>query len=63
VEQAIDSFFKRTGDLLQAGLVFAGTTWLGLGVRGFALVDLAGVRRAQEGTRSRTRCLGTRAGF
>ncbi len=39
-KQAIDTFFTRTGDLLQAGLVFAGTTWLGLGVKGFALVNL-----------------------
>jgi AAA family ATP:ADP antiporter len=39
-KQAIDTFFTRTGDLLQAGLVFAGTTWLGLGVKGFALVNV-----------------------
>jgi AAA family ATP:ADP antiporter len=39
-KQAIDTFFVRTGDLLQAVLVFAGTTWLGLGVRGFALVNV-----------------------
>jgi AAA family ATP:ADP antiporter len=39
-KQAIDTFFVRTGDVLQAGLVFAGTTWLGLGVRGFALTNL-----------------------
>jgi AAA family ATP:ADP antiporter len=39
-KQAIDTFFVRTGDLLQAALVFAGTTWLGLGARGFALANL-----------------------
>ncbi|HSF19354.1 MAG TPA: Npt1/Npt2 family nucleotide transporter [Vicinamibacteria bacterium] len=39
-KQAIDTFFVRTGDLLQAVLVFAGTTFLGLGARGFALVNL-----------------------
>jgi AAA family ATP:ADP antiporter len=26
----------RAGDVIQAGIVFAGTTWLGLGERGFA---------------------------
>ena len=30
----------RIGDLLSAGLVFAGTTWLGLGTRGFAGANL-----------------------
>jgi AAA family ATP:ADP antiporter len=39
-KQAIDTFFVRTGDLLGAVLVFAGTTWLGLGVRGFAVANL-----------------------
>jgi ATP:ADP antiporter, AAA family len=39
-KQAIDTFFVRTGDLLQAVLVFAGTTWLGLGPRGFALANV-----------------------
>ena len=39
-KQAIDTFFTRTGDLLQAGVVFVGTTWLGLGVKGFALVNV-----------------------
>jgi AAA family ATP:ADP antiporter len=39
-KQAIDTFFVRTGDLLQAVLVFVGTTWLGLGVRGFAVANL-----------------------
>jgi AAA family ATP:ADP antiporter len=39
-KQAVDTFFVRAGDLLQAALVFAGTTWLGLGVTGFAFVNL-----------------------
>jgi AAA family ATP:ADP antiporter len=39
-KQAIDSFFVRVGDLLQAFLVFAGTTWLAFGVRGFALANV-----------------------
>ena len=30
----------RIGDLLSAGLVFAGTTWLGLGLSGFAGANL-----------------------
>jgi AAA family ATP:ADP antiporter len=40
-KQAADTFVVRSGDMLSAGLVFAGTTWLGLGVRGFASVNLA----------------------
>ncbi len=40
-KQAIDTFFVRAGDLLQAALVFAGTHWLALSVRGFALVNVA----------------------
>ena len=39
-KQAIDSFFVRGGDVLSAGLVFVGTTMLGLGVSGFALINL-----------------------
>jgi len=39
-KQAIDTFFVRTGDVLVAGLVYAGTTWLGLGVQSFALVNV-----------------------
>jgi AAA family ATP:ADP antiporter len=39
-KQAIDSFFWRTGDLLQAGIVFAGAQ-LALGIRGFALINLS----------------------
>ena len=38
-KQAIDSFFVRTGDVLSAVLVFAGTTWLALQPRGFAGVN------------------------
>ena len=40
-KQAVDTFFVRTGDVLSALLVYAGTTWLGLGVRGFAGANLA----------------------
>jgi AAA family ATP:ADP antiporter len=39
-KQAVDTFFVRTGDLLSAGLVYVGTTWLALGVQGFALSNL-----------------------
>jgi len=39
-KQAVDTFFVRTGDLLSAGIVYAGTTWLTLGVRGFALTNV-----------------------
>jgi AAA family ATP:ADP antiporter len=39
-KQAIDSFFVRAGDVLSAALVFVGTTVLGLGVTGFARVNL-----------------------
>ena len=38
-KQAIDSFFWRAGDLLQAGVVFAGT-WLALSLRQFALLNV-----------------------
>jgi AAA family ATP:ADP antiporter len=40
-KQATDSFMQRAGDVLSAGVVFAGTSWLGLLTRGFALVNLA----------------------
>ena len=39
-KQAVDSFFVRTGDLLAAGAVYAGTTWLGAGIRGFGAANL-----------------------
>ena len=38
---AIDSFFWRFGDLLQAGAVYAGLNWLGWGVEQFATLNLA----------------------
>jgi AAA family ATP:ADP antiporter len=38
-KQAIDSFFVRAGDLLAAGVIFAGTT-LGAGITGFAGLNL-----------------------
>ncbi len=40
-KQAVDTFFVRTGDLLQAALVYAGTHWLAFGVRDFALTNVA----------------------
>jgi AAA family ATP:ADP antiporter len=39
-KQAIDAFFVRTGDLLQAAVVFAGTEILSLTIRSFALVNV-----------------------
>jgi AAA family ATP:ADP antiporter len=39
-KQVIDSFFVRLGDVFAAMLVFAGTTWLALGPRGFALANV-----------------------
>ena len=39
-KQAVDSFFVRLGDLVSAVVVFVGTTWLALGVRGFALLNV-----------------------
>ena len=39
-KQAIDAFFVRTGDLLQAGVVFLGTEVLSLTIRSFALVNV-----------------------
>ena len=39
-KQALDTFFVRAGDLLSAGIVFVGTAWLSLSVRGFALVNV-----------------------
>jgi AAA family ATP:ADP antiporter len=39
-QQAIDSFFWRTGDLLQAAVVYAGTQ-LAFGIRSFAAINLA----------------------
>ena len=39
-KEAIDSFFWRAGDLLQAAIVFVGVQ-LALGISGFALINLA----------------------
>ena len=39
-KQAVDSFFVRLGDLAAALVVFAGTSWLALGARGFAAVNI-----------------------
>ena len=39
-KQANDTFFVRFGDVLSAGLVFAGTTWLHFAARQFALVNV-----------------------
>ncbi|UCF36010.1 MAG: translocase [Acidobacteriota bacterium] len=35
-KQTVDTFIVRFGDVLSAGFVFAGTTWLGLDITGFA---------------------------
>jgi AAA family ATP:ADP antiporter len=40
-KQANDAFFVRFGDVLSAGLVFAGTRWLSFGSRQFAYVNVA----------------------
>jgi AAA family ATP:ADP antiporter len=37
---AIDSFFVRTGDVMSAGLVFVGVTWLSFSIQHFAAVCL-----------------------
>jgi AAA family ATP:ADP antiporter len=37
---AIDSFFWRFGDLIQAGVVYVGLNWLGWGVPQFAVLNL-----------------------
>jgi AAA family ATP:ADP antiporter len=37
---AIDTFFWRFGDLVQAGVVFAGLNWMGWGAGQFALLNL-----------------------
>ena len=39
-KQATDTFFVRIGDLLSAGLVLVGTTWLVLETSGFAAVNV-----------------------
>jgi AAA family ATP:ADP antiporter len=39
-KQAVDTFFVRAGDLMQAGVVYAGTHWLLLSIRGFAFANV-----------------------
>ena len=39
-KQAVDAFFYRIGDLSAAAVVFVGTSWLGLGPRGFSVANL-----------------------
>jgi AAA family ATP:ADP antiporter len=39
-KQAIDSFFVRLGDMLQAGVVFVGTELVTLSVRAFAIINI-----------------------
>jgi AAA family ATP:ADP antiporter len=39
-KQANDTFFVRFGDVMSAGIVFAGTSWLGFAAREFALVNV-----------------------
>jgi AAA family ATP:ADP antiporter len=39
-KQAIDTFFVRTGDMLSAALVYAGTTYLAFRTEHFAMVNL-----------------------
>ncbi len=39
-KQAVDTFFVRLGDLAAAVAIFVGTTWLALGVRGFAALNV-----------------------
>ena len=39
-KQAIDTFFVRFGDVISAGVVFVGTTWLHFQVRAFAVTNV-----------------------
>ena len=39
-KQAVDTFVVRFGDLMSAGLVFAGTIWLSFTARAFAMVNI-----------------------
>jgi AAA family ATP:ADP antiporter len=39
-KQAVDTFFVRAGDVIAAGLVFAGTHWLALDMVGFSGVNV-----------------------
>ena len=40
-KQANDTFFVRFGDVISAGMVFAGTVWLGFAPKQFAIVNMA----------------------
>lgn len=40
-KQTTDTFFVRLGDVLSAGCVWMGTTWLEFGVRGFGALSVA----------------------
>ncbi len=40
-KQANDTFFVRFGDVISAGIVFAGTVWLGFAPKQFAFVNIA----------------------
>lgn len=39
-KQAIDTFFVRAGDVISAGVVFVGTTWLHLSLKGFGVANV-----------------------
>jgi AAA family ATP:ADP antiporter len=39
-KQAIDTFFVRAGDVISAGIVFAGTSWLALSLTGFGMANV-----------------------
>ncbi|MEM7146901.1 MAG: Npt1/Npt2 family nucleotide transporter [Verrucomicrobiota bacterium] len=39
-KQAIDTFFVRAGDVISAGIVFVGTTWLSLSLAGFGVANV-----------------------
>src|SRR5262249_39160360 len=39
-KQTIDTFVVRFGDVISAGIVFAGTQWLNLSIPGFAAANL-----------------------
>jgi ATP:ADP antiporter, AAA family len=42
-KQAVDTFFVRLGDVAAAIVVFVGTTWVTLGIRGFAALNVLAV--------------------
>jgi ATP:ADP antiporter, AAA family len=39
-KQTVDTLLVRSGDMISAGVVFVGTTWLALSPRGFGLVNV-----------------------